>query len=170
VQWQIGVPDGTPGGFRNAALLASSHPSDTRMAPWGPLVYRVGSSAIDDFPAVQWRGVNTPTRIEFVLAANDVRDYRLRLYIPLAQADGRPQVRVNGRWTGPLPSVPVQPDTRGITRGTYRGNNTVYDIDIPATALQAGVNALQIDIASGSPDNGFLGPALVFDSVQLLAM
>ena len=33
VQWQIGVPDGTPGGFRNAALLASAHPSDTRMAP-----------------------------------------------------------------------------------------------------------------------------------------
>ncbi|QSQ51786.1 rhamnogalacturonase B [Xanthomonas translucens pv. undulosa] len=170
VQWQIGVPDGTPSGFRNAALLASAHPSDTRMAPWGPLVYRVGSSAIGDFPAVQWRGVNTPTRIEFVLAANDVRDYRLRLYIPLAQADGRPQVRVNGRWNGPLPSVPVLPDTRGITRGTYRGNNTVYDIDIPATALQAGLNALQIDIASGSPDNGFLGPGLVFDSVQLLAM
>ena len=119
---------------------------------------------------MQWRDVNTLTRIEFVLAANEVRDYRLRLYVPLTQANGRPQLRVNGRWNGPLPSLPVQPDSREITRGTYRGNNTVYDIDIPATALQAGVNALQIDITSGSPDNGFLGPALVFDSVQLLAM
>ncbi|MCC4597909.1 polysaccharide lyase family protein [Xanthomonas campestris pv. phormiicola] len=170
VKWQIGIPDGTPGGFRNADLLPSAHPSDKRMAPWGPLVYRVGTSAIGDFPAVQWRGVNAPTRIQFVLAANEVRDYRLRLYVPLAQANGRPQLSVNARWNGPAPPAPEQPDSRGITRGTYRGNNTEYDIDIPAAALQAGGNSLQIDVVSGSPDNAYLGPGFVFDSVELVAL
>ncbi|WP_045737238.1 rhamnogalacturonan lyase B N-terminal domain-containing protein [Xanthomonas sp. MUS 060] len=168
VQWQIGVPDGTPGGFRNASLLPTMHPSDQAMAPWGPLTYRVGTSALEDFPAVQWHGVNTPTRIEFVLGADQVRDYRLRMFVPLTQAGARPQVSVNSQWTGPVPARPNQPDSRGITRGTYRGNNTVYLVDIPATALQAGLNWLDIDTVSGSPDNGFLGPAVVFDSVQLI--
>ncbi|WP_045757841.1 rhamnogalacturonan lyase B N-terminal domain-containing protein [Xanthomonas albilineans] len=168
VQWQIGLPDGTPGAFRNASLLPTMHPSDQRMASWGPLTYRVGTNALEDFPAVQWHGVNAPTRIEFVLGADQVRDYRLRMFVPLTQASARPQVSVNDQWTGPMPPRPDQPNSRGITRGTYRGNNTVYLVDIPATALQAGLNWVDIDVVSGSPDNGFLGPAVVFDSVQLI--
>ncbi|MBB6367609.1 rhamnogalacturonan endolyase [Xanthomonas sacchari] len=169
VIWQIGDPDGTPAGFRNAALLASAHPSDRRMAPWGPLTYRVGRDPLDAFPAAQWRGVNTPIRIAFVLGRDQVHAYRLRLFVTLTQAGGRPQLRVNERWNGPVPPRPEQPDSRGITRGTYRGNNTAYLFDIPASALQAGLNTLDIEVASGTPDNGFLGPGLVFDSVQLLA-
>ncbi|MDQ1092026.1 rhamnogalacturonan endolyase [Xanthomonas sacchari] len=169
VIWQIGDPDGTPAGFRNAALLASAHPSDRRMAPWGPLTYRVGRDGLDAFPAAQWRGVNTPTRIAFVLGPDQVHAYRLRLFVTLTQAGSRPQLRVNDRWSGPVPPRPEQPDSRGITRGTYRGNNTVYLVDIPASAVQAGRNTLDIEVASGTPDNGFLGPGLVFDSVQLLA-
>lgn len=169
VIWQIGDPDGTPAGLRNAALLARAHPSDRSMAPWGPLTYRVGHDRLDAFPAAQWRGVNTPTRIAFVLSPEQVHAYRLRLFVTLTQAGGRPQLRVNERWSGPVPPRPEQPDSRGITRGTYRGNNTVYLFDIPASALQAGLNTLDIDVASGSPDNGFLGPGIVFDSVQWLA-
>lgn len=60
--------------------------------------------------------------------------------------------------------------TRGITRGTTRGNNTLYEVDIPASALQAGSNRIEIGLASGSPDNGYLSPAVVFDSVQLVAL
>ncbi|MEA5122873.1 rhamnogalacturonan lyase B N-terminal domain-containing protein [Xanthomonas floridensis] len=167
--WQIGVADGTPGGFRHADLLPRAHPSDTRMR-WTPLTYTVGSSNVGSFPAVQWRGINTPTRIDFTLAANAVRAYRLRIFVPLAQAGARPQVSVNARWNGPVPAAPTQPKTRGITRGTTRGNNTLYEVDIPAAALQTGTNRIEIGIASGSPDNGYLSPALVFDSIQLVAL
>ncbi|AZF00242.1 Rhamnogalacturonate lyase precursor [Pseudomonas orientalis] len=166
VKWQIGMPDGTPAGFLNAHLLASAHPSDSRMAPWAPVTYSVGISPADAFPAAQWRDVNSPTRIQFVLAANAVRDYRLRLFISLAQAGGRPTVSVNQHWKAPVPAASNQPDSRGITRGTYRGNNSVFDVSIPAAALHAGINTLEIGVASGRTGTGFLSPGFVFDSVQ----
>ncbi|KQQ78829.1 rhamnogalacturonase B [Xanthomonas sp. Leaf131] len=169
LKWQIGIADGTPAGFRHADLLPRAHPSDKRMS-WTPATYTVGSSSVSSFPAVQWRGINTPSRIDFSLASNDVRGYRLRIFVPLSQVGARPQISVNARWNGPLPPAPTQPKTRGITRGTTRGNNTLYEVDIPASALQAGSNRIEIGIASGSPDNGFLSPAIVFDSIQLVAL
>ncbi|MEA9577678.1 rhamnogalacturonan lyase B N-terminal domain-containing protein [Xanthomonas nasturtii] len=169
VKWQIGVLDGTPAGFRHAELLPRAHPSDTRMR-WTPVTYTVGSSSVGSFPAVQWRSINTPSRIDFTLASNELRSYRLRIFVPLAQVSARPQITVNARWNGPLPAAPNQPKTRGITRGTTRGNNTLYEVDIPASALQAGSNRIEIGLASGSPDNGFLSPAVVFDSIQLVAL
>lgn len=169
VKWQIGIPDGTPAGFSDADLLPRAHPSDARMH-WSAVTYTVGSSSVSSFPAVQWRGINTPSRIDFTLPANEVRGYRLRLFVPLAQGGARPQISVNARWNGPLPAAPTQPKTRGITRGTARGNNTLYEVDIPASALQAGNNRIEIGIASGSPDNGYLSPAIVFDSIQLVAL
>ncbi|WP_426801069.1 rhamnogalacturonan lyase B N-terminal domain-containing protein [Xanthomonas campestris] len=168
LKWQIGVPDGTPGGFQYADLLPRAHPSDARMR-WAPVTYTVGSSSVGSFPAVQWRGINTPTQIVFSLSSSEVRSYRLRIFVPLAQVSARPQIAVNARWNGPVPAAPNQPKTRGITRGTTRGNNTLYEVDIPATALQAGSNRIAISLASGSPDNGFLSPAIVYDSVQLVA-
>lgn len=168
-KWQIGVADGTPAGFRYADLLPRAHPSDKRMS-WAPVTYTVGSSSVSSFPAVQWRSINTPNRIDFTLAANEVRGYRLRIFVPLSQVSARPQISVNARWNGPLPATPNQPKTRGITRGTTRGNNTLYEVDIPASALQAGSNRIEIGVASGSPDDGFLSPAFVFDSIQLVAM
>ncbi|WP_146095229.1 hypothetical protein, partial [Xanthomonas arboricola] len=33
-----------------------------------------------------------------------------------------------------------------------RGNNTLYEVDIPASALQSGSNRIEIGIASGSAD------------------
>jgi len=166
VKWQIGVPDGTPAGFLNAHRVLSAHPSDSRMASWGPVTYTIGTSTPDTFPAAQWRDVNSPTRIQFVLAANEVNAYRLRLFISLAQAGGRPAVSVNQRWTAPVPPASNQPDSRGITRGTYRGNNTMFEVSIPATALQVGVNSLEIGVASGNTGKGSLSPGFVFDSVQ----
>lgn len=166
VKWQIGTPDGTPAGFLNAHLLASAHPSDSRMAPWKPVTYTLGTSRPSEFPAAQWRDINTPTRITFMLAAHQVRDARLRLFISLAQAGGRPQVSVNQRWQAPVPPASNQPDSRGITRGTYRGNNVVFEVSIPASALQVGANTLEIGVASGNTGKGFLSPGFVFDSVQ----
>lgn len=166
VKWQIGVPDGTPAGFLNASRLASAHPSDARMAAWGPLTYTVGTSTLGDFPAAQWRDINSPTRIDFVLGPNEVHDYRLRVYVSLAQAGGRPRVRVNQSWEAPVPAASNQPESRGITRGTYRGNNTLFDIAIPGTALHVGRNTLEIGVASGKAGTGFLSPGFVYDSVQ----
>ena len=123
VKWQIGVPDGTPGGFQYADLLPRAHPSDARMR-WAPVTYTVGSSSVGSFPAVQWRGINTPTQIVFSLSSSEVRSYRLRIFVPLAQVSARPQIAVNARWNGPVPAAPNQPKTRGITRGATRGNNT----------------------------------------------
>jgi len=150
-------------------LLPRAHPSDKRMS-WTPVTYTVGSSSAGNFPAVQWRGINTPTRIDFTLGSSEVRGYRLRIFVPLTQVGARPQISVNARWNGPVPATPTQPKTRGITRGTWRGNNTLYEVDIPASALQSGSNRIEIGIASGSPDNGFLSPAVVFDSIQLVAL
>ncbi|WP_122846374.1 rhamnogalacturonan lyase B N-terminal domain-containing protein [Pseudomonas viridiflava] len=168
VKWQIGLPDGTPAGFRNAGLLPSAHPSDARMAPWTTGKYTVGTSTLADFPAAQWRDINSPTRIDFVLGANEVHDYRLRVLISLAQAGGRPQLSVNGSWHAPVPAASAQPDSRGITRGTWRGNNVPFEFDIPASALHAGTNSLEIGVASGKSGTGFLSPGFVYDSVQLV--
>ncbi|CAM3366895.1 rhamnogalacturonase B [Pseudomonas floridensis] len=168
VKWQIGLPDGTPLGFRNAQLLQSAHPSDSRMASWATGIYTVGTSAPDDFPAAQWRDINSPTRIDFVLGNNEVRDYRLRVLISLAQADGRPQLSVNHNWCADVPAASDQPDSRGISRGTYRGNNALFEFNIPASALHAGTNSLEIDVASGKSARDFLSPGFVYDSVQLI--
>lgn len=139
-KWQIGVADGTPAGFRYADLLPRAHPSDKRMS-WAPVTYTVGSSSVGSFPAVQWRSINTPNRIDFTLAANEVRGYRLRIFVPLSQVSARPQISVNARWNGPLPATPNQPKTRAITRGTTRGNNTLYEVDIPARRCRPAATA-----------------------------
>ncbi len=106
VKWQIGIPDGTPAGFRYADLLPRAHPSDARMH-WSAVTYTVGSSSLSSFPAVQWRGINTLSRIDFTLPANEVRGYRLRIFVPLAQGSARPQISVDARWNGPVPAAPT---------------------------------------------------------------
>jgi len=45
----------------------------------------------------------------------------LEIATTLAFAGGRPQATVN-EWAGDAPAAPNQPDSRGITRGTWRGN------------------------------------------------
>lgn len=46
--WRIGDWDGQPKGFRNADRQLRMHPTDSRMASWGPLTYTVGSSSLDN--------------------------------------------------------------------------------------------------------------------------
>ncbi|WP_205956432.1 rhamnogalacturonan lyase B N-terminal domain-containing protein [Pantoea stewartii] len=168
VIWQTGSPDGTPSGFRNARLLMSAHPSDRRMSPWTAADYLVGTASQSDFPAAQWRDINSPTRIRFMLSRHDVHDLTLRIFITLAQSGGRPQVSVNQRWTAPIPPASDQPASRGITRGTFRGNNALFTFVLPASALQAGINTLDINVASGQKGTGFLSPGFVYDSIQLV--
>lgn len=172
--FRIGRFDGTPDGFRNAGLLAYMHPSDVRMQPWGPLTYTVGASRLSDFPMAQFeRDANNPTTIRFRLGKGEVRAHTLRIGITLAFAGGRPVVTVNPgtpqAWTGPTPPATnhSQPNSRGVTRGTYRGNNMTFTVDIPASAFVAGTNTIAISVASGSSGTGFLSPSIVYDAVQL---
>jgi rhamnogalacturonan endolyase len=171
--FRIGGRDGTPAGFRNADLIADMHPSDTRMQPWGPLTYTVGSSPLSDFPMAQFKKVNNPTTIRFTLARGEVRPHTLHVDITLAFQGARPVVTVNPgtpqQWTGPIPPATKsqQPDSRGVTRGTYRGNNMEFTFDIPASALVEGVNSIAIEAASGSAGEAFLSPSFVYDAVRL---
>ena len=150
------------------------HPSDARMKPWGPLTYTVGESPLSDFPMAQFqRAVNNPTTIRFTLGRGEVRPHTLRIGITLAFGGGRPVVTVNpGRpqaWTGPTPPSTrgAQPESRGVTRGTYRGNNMEFTVNIPAHAFVAGENTITISVASGEGGTGFLSPSFVYDAVQL---
>jgi len=172
--FRIGELDGTPDGFRNADLIADMHPSDVRMKPWGPLTYTVGESPLSDFPMAQFqRAVNNPTTIRFTLGRGEVRPHTLRIGITLAFGGGRPVVTVNpGRpqaWTVPTPPSTrgAQPESRGVTRGTYRGNNMEFTVNIPAHAFVAGENTITISVASGEGGTGFLSPSFVYDAVQL---
>ena len=59
--------------------------------------------------------------IQFTLTASQTGARTLKIGTTLAFASGRPQVTVNS-WTSAAPAAPTQPDSRGVTRGTWRGN------------------------------------------------
>ncbi|KAG9126286.1 hypothetical protein FRC07_004097 [Ceratobasidium sp. 392] len=103
---RIGEFNGRPTGFRNDDLQEHMHPSDTRMASWGPLTYTVGSSSLSGFPVAQIKEVNNPTTIKFAPTSSQTGAATLRTGTTLSFAGGRPQVTVNG-WSGPAPSAPV---------------------------------------------------------------
>ncbi|KAJ3565880.1 hypothetical protein NP233_g7360 [Leucocoprinus birnbaumii] len=164
VIWQIGEYDGTPRGFLNADKIETMHPSDSRMSNWGPVTYTVGN-AVSSFPMAIFKAVG-PVTIKFTLSSSQIGARTLEIATTLAFAGGRPQVQVNG-WTGPAPSPPSQPDSRGVTRGTWRGNNILYTVNIPSGTLVAGSNTIVINVISGSSGDGFLSPNVVLDSVRL---
>ncbi|KAF8607462.1 galactose-binding like protein, partial [Ceratobasidium sp. AG-I] len=79
---------------------------------------------------------------------------------------GRPTVKVNS-WTSSTPAAPTKIDSRGFTRGTWRGNNQLYEFAIPSGTLVVGSNTFTITVASGETVDGFLSPNVIFDSVEL---
>lgn len=159
--WQIGAWDGQPTGFRNAANQLRMHPSDKRMAAWTATpVYTVGSSALSDLPMALFKGVNSPLTIKWT--GSTTAGATLRVGTTLAFGSGRPQISVNGgAFKGPAPAAPVKIDSRGVTRGAYRGFGEVYDVVIPAGILKAGANTLTVDVISGNAVAGFLSPSIV---------
>ena len=157
--WQIGKYDGQPTGFRNADKFLRMHPSDDRMDSWGPLTYTVGTSVDTDFPMAIFQDVNNPVTIKFSLDS-DQGAATLRIATTLSFAGSRPQVKVNS-WTGPAPGAPTNLNSRGVTRGAYRGNGNVYEVDIPSGTLVAGSNTITITSISGNSGSGFLSPNLV---------
>ena len=165
--FRIGTWDGTPGGFLNWANLTFMHPSDTRMASWGPVSYTVGSSSAANFPAYQFKDVNNPTTVHFTLSSSQVAARTVRIGITAAYAGGRPQITVNS-WTSAAPSPSSQPSSRSLTIGTYRGNNTLYTYSVPASAFVAGSNTMTITVISGSSAlSDWLSPAVSYDCVEM---
>jgi rhamnogalacturonan endolyase len=158
--FKIGEYDGQPAGFRNADKFLRMHPSDARMAGWGPLTYTVGSSPAADFPMAIFKSVNNPATIKFSPASVPPAGATLRVATTLSFAGARPQVKVNG-WTGPAPAAPTKIDSRGVTRGAYRGYGEVYDVSVPASAFVTGSNTITITVISGSDGDTFLSPNIV---------
>jgi rhamnogalacturonan endolyase len=163
--FRIGDWDGTPTGFKNAANLTTMHPSDTRMANWGPTAFTAGG-AISGFPAYQWKDVNNPTTVRFTLNSGQLTAHTVRIGLTAAFAGGRPQVTVNN-WTSAAPPPSSQPSSRSLTIGTYRGNEAVFSYAVPASAFVNGTNTMTLTAISGTGGTGFLSPGYSYDSVEL---
>jgi rhamnogalacturonan endolyase len=169
VIWRIGDWDGTPTGFKNAALMTSAHPSDSRAASWmGD--FTVGTSADSSFPCYLWKDINGGIKIYFKLtAAQLAAAHTLRIGITTAFANGRPRVTVNN-WTSSIPTPTSEPTTRSLTVGSYRGNNHTYSYDVPAGAWQptaSSYNVLTINVVSGSGSSQYLSAGFAVDCVEL---
>ncbi|KAJ7600965.1 Rhamnogalacturonase B, N-terminal-domain-containing protein [Mycena floridula] len=160
--WSLGTVDGTPAGFLNADKIETMHPSDTRMSSWGPVTFTVGSSAISSFPMAQFKAVSNlaTTTLKWTATSSQIGARTLRIRTTEAFAGGRPQITVNS-FTSAAPAAPPVVDSRGVTRGTWRGLNQV------SGTLVAGVNTIQINVISGSAGDVFLSPNFVYDAVQL---
>jgi len=167
--WQIGDWDGQPTGFRNADKQLRMHPTDSRMSSWGPLIYTVGSSTLDSVPMALFKGYNVPYTIKFTLTAAQASGAStLRIGTTLAFASGRPSAVINSLNLA-TPAAPTKVDSRGVTRGAYRGFGEVYNYAIPAGSLVAGSNTITIDVASGSSASSwFLAPNFILDAIELL--
>lgn len=165
--WRIGAWDGTPNEFINGDKVTIMHPTDVRMDSWTPGTYVVGSSSPGTgFPAYQWKDVNGNQVIQFELTAGQAASSAtLRAGLTVAYSGGRPNIAVNS-WTAALQGPSTQPGTRSLTVGSYRGNNTTYTFNIPASALVAGTNMLTIYPISGSGGTGFLSPGYSNDAVD----
>ncbi|WP_395365805.1 rhamnogalacturonan lyase B N-terminal domain-containing protein [Streptomyces sp. YH02] len=169
--WRIGDWDGTPGGFKNAALMTYAHPADVRAAPWTGNVVLDGGDVSASFPCYLWKGVNDGVLVYFRLtAAQAAAAHTLRIGVTTAFLNGRPQVTVND-WVSTIPSPPTQPSTRSLTNGSYRGNNHTFSHIVPASAWKTDpsqYNVLKLNIVSGSSGTGFLSPGTAIDCVDLL--
>jgi rhamnogalacturonan endolyase len=90
----------------------------------------------------------------------------LRVGTTLAFASCRPSVVVNS-WSAATPAAPTKIDSRGLTRGAYRGFGEVYNFEIPSGTLTSGTNTITITCTSGSTGDGFLAPNVILDAIEL---
>ncbi|BCS30440.1 putative rhamnogalacturonase B [Aspergillus puulaauensis] len=183
--FKIGEWDGQPTGFRNAENQLRMHPSDSRMSDWGPLTYTVGSSSLTDFPMAVFKSVNDPVTIVFTATSAQTGAATLRIGTTLSFAGGRPQATVYqpttyireeeckltnqqiNDYSGAAPAAPTNLNSRGVTRGAYRGLGEVYDVSVPAGTIVEGENTITISVISGSSGDTFLSPNVVFDCIEL---
>ena len=165
--FQIGTLDGTPGGFLNADKIETMHPSDTRMSAWNVGTFDAASSAAK-FPMAEFKATNSPLAVTFPLTTVPAGGVRLRIATTGGFAGGRPAISIGG-FSSPASAspAPVNLNSRGVTRGTWRGVNVTYTFTIPAKALKTGTNTLSISVLSGSSGDGFLSPNFIYDALSL---
>lgn len=159
--FKLGDYDGQPTGFLNADKQLRMHPSDARMSSWSPGT--VASTAAASFPMAIFKDVNNGQVVSFSLGSAVSAVATIRLATTLAFAGGRPVATVNG-YTCATPAAPTSIDSRGVTRGAYRGLGEVYDCSLPSGTLKSGTNTVSISIASGSSGDDFLSPNVVSTS------
>ncbi|OTB00565.1 polysaccharide lyase family 4 protein [Hypoxylon sp. CI-4A] len=164
VVWRIGDFDGQPLELKNGDKIERMHPSDTRMGSWGG-TFTVGQSSARDFPMALFSKTGGAAKVNFNLAANQVGDLTLRVGTTLSFKGGRPSVTV-GSWTGKDPGAPKLIDSRGVTRGAYRGYGEIYTWTVPASALKTGQNMLTLGVY-GSGDSDFLSANYIVDAIEL---
>jgi rhamnogalacturonan endolyase len=169
--WRLGLPDGTPQGFRNASRMGEMHPSDKRHQAWGPLTFTIREpvpTQLDDFPAVQWKDINNGNRIVFNLTESQLKDHELEIGITVSHAGGRPLIHVNGKWDSRPLRAPQTYQSRSITFGIHRGFDHVQTFRIPKSAFKIGSNTVEIESMSGSGGYGkFLSNGFVYDYIAL---
>ncbi|KAF2125539.1 polysaccharide lyase family 4 protein [Dothidotthia symphoricarpi CBS 119687] len=161
--WTIGEWDGQPTGFRNADKQLRMHPSDSRMSSWGPLTYTVGTSTLDSVPMAIWKDLN-PLTIKFTGTYTGAAT--LRVGTTLSFAGCRPAVVVNS-YSTTTPAAPTKIDSRGVTRGAYRGFGEIYTYAIPSGTLVSGSNTITVSCASGSSGDTYLAPNIILDAIEL---
>jgi len=135
------------------------------MGHWGG-TYTVGTSKASDFPMAIFAKMGGTGNIAFDLtAAQAATALTLRVGTTLSFKGGRPLPRI-GSWSGVSPKVPRDLNSRGITRGGYRGYGEVYDFPIPPGTLKAGRNTLSLGV-EGKGDEGYLSANYIVDAVEL---
>jgi rhamnogalacturonan endolyase len=160
---QIGTFDGTPAGFKNADKIETEHPSDGRMSAWTGT-----ASSTATLPMAAFKSVNSPAALTFPLSAVPSGGVQVRIGTTGSFAGGRPAVAIGG-FTSPASAspAPVNLNSRGVTRGTWRGVNQTYTFTVPAGALKTGTNTLSISVLSGSSGDTFLSPNFIFDAIAV---
>jgi rhamnogalacturonan endolyase len=183
VVWRIGDFDGQPFELKNGDKFLRMHPDDVRMGPWGG-TYVVGKSGPKDFPMALFAKEGGVATVTFNLEASQVTNMMLKVGTTLSFKGGRPSVKINN-WSGKDFGAPVRCfpstgyeraltknhiqkliDSRGVTRGAYRGYGEQYSWDVPASALRAGENTLTVGVF-GSGDQAFLSANYIVDAVEL---
>ncbi|KAK1718190.1 rhamnogalacturonase B [Colletotrichum acutatum] len=164
VIWRIGEFDGQPFELKNGDKIQRMHPSDARMASWGG-EFTVGPSQSKDFPMALFSNIGGNATVNFDLAADQLEGVVLRIGTTLSFKGGRPSVKIN-EWEGSDPGAPTLIDSRGVTRGAYRGFGDVYTWEVPTSELKTGQNTLVIGVI-GKGDADFLSANYIIDAVEL---
>ncbi|CAE6486624.1 unnamed protein product [Rhizoctonia solani] len=160
VIWQIGDFDGTPRGFLNSDMIETMQMHDWLRN------FTVGQEDIGYFPMAIFKDIS-PVTVRFGLSSSQLGARTLEIGVTLAFKGTFAYVVING-WKGPAPPIPTQPDSRDVTRGTWRGNNTRYTVSIPSGVLiSSAVNVMTINVISGSSGTQYLSPNVVIDAVRL---
>lgn len=148
------------------------HPSDSRLAKWDAGNYIIGTNTPANFPGYIWKDINNDHIVYFRLTdAQLAKGAKIRVGVTEGQAGGRPAISVNS-WNAALQSDKGQGDTRSLTVGTYRGNNYIYEFNVPASAWVQSTREyqlLKLSAISGKTSTGYLSPGISLDAIDMVA-